>query len=178
MPSLSGALFAVRPSCRLRACCAVQFLSLSILFCAVVSLSAAQTPPPTSFTSAQLFDTGFAGLGHGGTPEAIAVGDFNGDGKKDLVVVGANCTCPAVVATFLGNGEGSFTLHQQTTLNGGPSAHEPNIIATGDFNHDGHLDFAVYVNGGDGGTNSVDVYMGDGMGGFSFSNSYSVGATG
>src|SRR5271154_2761583 len=164
MPSQSGAPFFVRFSCRFRARCAVQSLSLSVLLCAVVSLSAAQTPAPASFTSAQLFDTGFAGLGHGGTPEAIAVGDFNGDGNKDLVVVGANCTCPAVVTTFLGNGEGSFTLHQQTTLNGGPSAHEPNVIAVGDFNHDGHLDFAVYVNGGGGGTNSVDVYLGDGMG--------------
>src|SRR5580704_5629954 len=133
MPSLSSA---PRSACGSLARCFVQFLSLSIMLCAVVSLGAAQTPPPASFTNAQLFDTGFAGLGHGGTPQAIAVGDFNGDGKKDLVVVGANCTCPAVVATFLGDGEGSFTLHQQTTLNGGPAGNEPNLIATGDFNRD------------------------------------------
>jgi len=183
MPSLTNALLSMPSYCRLRARCAVQFLSLSLLFCAVVSLSAAQTPPPASFTSAQLFDTGFAGLGHGGTPEAIAVGDFNGDGKKDIVAVGANCTCPAEVATFLGNGEGSFTLHQQTTLtvrgsNDGPAGNEPNLIATGDFNHDGHLDFAVYINGTGGTTNYVDVYLGDGTGGFSYSNNYSVGAAG
>jgi hypothetical protein len=183
MPFLTNALVSVRFSYRLRARRAVQFLSLSTLLCAVVSLGAAQTPPPASFTSAQLFDTGFAGLGHGGTPEAIAVGDFNGDGKKDLVVVGANCTCPAVVTTFLGNGGGSFTLQQQTTLtvrngNDGINAHNPNSIATGDFNHDGHLDFAIYVNGDGSGTNYVDVYLGDGTGDFSYSNSYSVGAAG
>ncbi len=183
MPLMTNAIFSARFSSRSFANRAVQFLSLTVLLCVLVSFGAAQAPPPASFSTAQLFDTGFAGLGHGGTPEAIAVGDFNGDGKKDIVAVGANCTCPAVVTTFLGNGRGSFTLHQQTTLtvrgpNDGTAGNEPSLIATGDFNHDGHLDFAVYINAAGGGTNYVDVYLGDGTGGFSYSNNYSVGATG
>ena len=161
----------------------MKVFSLSLLLFALVAPGAAQTPSAASFTTADLFDTGFAGLGHGGTPEAIALGDFNGDGKEDLLAVGANCTCPPVVTTFLGNGEGWFTLYQQTTLatrngNDGITGHNPNAIATGDFNHDGNLDFAVYINGDGSGTNYVNVYLGDGSGGFSYSNSYSIGATG
>src|SRR5947208_1991762 len=51
------------------------------------------------------------------TPEALAVADFNGDGRADVAV--ANATGSTGVASFvgigLGNGDGSFTAGQQLT---------------------------------------------------------------
>ncbi len=58
-----------------------------------------------------------------------ATGDFNGDGKVDLVVAG--------VSIFYGNGDGTFTP--------GP-AYGPAFslaVAVGDFNRDGHPDLAA-----------------------------------
>lgn len=143
----------------------------------------AQAPPAAQFRSTSLFDTGYAGLGHGGAPESIAVGDFNGDGKKDIVAVGANCTCLPGITTFLGNGTGGFTLHQQQGLtlrtgNDGPGPHNPQLIAVGDFNRDGRQDVAVYVSGESGTNNYIDIYLGDGTGDLTFSNNYSIGSTG
>jgi len=183
MPSLPSAFFSISSARRCHAACAFRVFSLCLLLGALSGLGAAQTPAPASFSTAQLFDTGFESLTHGGAVEAIALGDFNNDGKADLVAVGAGCSCPAVVTTFLSNGEGSFTLHQQTTLtqrnsNDEPNYNNANLIATGDFNHDGNLDFAVYMGGGGSRTNYLDVYLGDGTGGFTYSNSYSVGSTG
>jgi hypothetical protein len=63
-------------------------------------------------------------------------GDLNGDGIPDLLV-GAN-SAGGVVA-YLGNGDGTFTLKSTTAVSSG-------VLALGDFNHDGKLDFAVSSN--------------------------------
>ena len=41
----------------------------------------------------------------GKNPQAVAVGDFNGDGKPDLAVVNATAD---TVSILLGNGDGTF----------------------------------------------------------------------
>jgi FG-GAP-like repeat/Abnormal spindle-like microcephaly-assoc'd, ASPM-SPD-2-Hydin len=92
-----------------------------------------------------------------GGPYYVAAGDFNGDGKQDLAVIGFVPTNLNVAAVFvlLGNGDGTFTL--KTTITGISS---PQAVMLGDFNGDGKLDMAVT----DRTTNSVSVFLGIGDG--------------
>ena len=69
-------------------------------------------------------------------PYDIAVGDFNDDGKPDLVVDSFND--PGSISVLLGKGNGSFTSHKDTHIGVYPS-----VFATGDFNNDGKLDVVV-----------------------------------
>ena len=65
----------------------------------------------------------------------ISVGDFNGDGKPDIVVTDLNSQN---VSVFLGNGDGTFRppVISNTNLNVAS-------VTVGDFNGDGKLDIAV-----------------------------------
>jgi hypothetical protein len=65
----------------------------------------------------------------------LAVGDFNGDGKKDLAV---GATPGSQVTLLLGQNNGRFTVGSTST-----SGTTPISIAAGDFNGDGKLDIAV-----------------------------------
>lgn len=69
-------------------------------------------------------------------PYDIATGDFNGDGKPDLVFDSLNT--PGAVTILLGKGNGSFTSYKDAQIGNGPS-----FLATGDFNRDGKLDVVV-----------------------------------
>ncbi|GIW70976.1 MAG: hypothetical protein KatS3mg102_0518 [Planctomycetota bacterium] len=90
---------------------------------------------------------------------AIAKGDFDRDGIEDVIVVapgqaaiitpkpGLTVALPVLFVTTLGN--------------------EPTAVAVADFNRDGALDFAVASTGGLGLNSFVEIYLGDGAGGFS-----------
>jgi len=78
-------------------------------------------------------------------PWAIAVGDFNHDGKLDLAVV-SGCCPGSGVSILLGRGDGTFA----------PGAYyaagdQPVSIVAADFDHDGNLDLAV--------ANSLSPYL-------------------
>ena len=68
-------------------------------------------------------------------PDALAVGDFDGDGKVDLAV--ANDYSDDV-SILLGRGDGTFTPATHVHSGSGPAS-----VAVADFNGDGDADLAV-----------------------------------
>ncbi len=102
-----------------------------------------------------------------GTPESIAVGDFNSDGEPDIAVAisGINATS---IAIFLGNGNGSFQPY--ISVPSGFFSSGILHIVSADFDGDGKADLAVT----DGATLSVLLANGDAT--FQNAVSYLVGA--
>jgi len=109
----------------------------------------------------------------------LAVGDFNGDGKSDLVAAG-NATQATAQAFLVALGSGSSSLFSSTNLNisGGTFNLPPNLstiyptsVAIGDFNRDGKSDLALttYSQG------IVSVAFGNGTGGFGATTNFNVG---
>jgi hypothetical protein len=103
----------------------------------------------------------------------VIAGDFNGDGKLDLAYTLTNPpdASDTTVGILLGNGDGTFQP-LSTVLTAGEL---PNGLAVGDFNGDGKLDLAV-LNGGNGLTSTVNIFLGSGTGTFSASATLSTGA--
>jgi uncharacterized protein (TIGR03437 family) len=66
---------------------------------------------------------------------SVAAGDFNGDGKRDLVLGDSN---GSGVYVLLGNGDGTFQPPVQYPMGGSISS-----VAVADFNGDGKLDIAA-----------------------------------
>ena len=94
----------------------------------------------------------------------MAVGDFNRDGKLDLLIYSFNVeTGTGGVTVFLGNGDGTFTQ--------GASLNASGFVTVADFNSDDKLDVAVCDNA----TNMVTIFLGDGTGNFTSSASLAVG---
>jgi hypothetical protein len=91
-------------------------------------------------------------------PTAIAVGDFNEDGKLDLLI---GVSPDSLVDVFAGDGTGNFTLANTVT-----NIVNPVSLAVTDLNQDGFSDFVV-ANGQD---NTVNVFLGRGNGTFWITN--------
>jgi len=99
----------------------------------------------------------------GGVSSGIRTGDFNGDGKLDLVVVK---TWRNEVSVLTGNGDGTFNAASNY-----PVGVSPIDITIGDFNGDGKLDLAVANRS----TNYVSVLIGTGSGAFAAASIYPTG---
>ena len=101
----------------------------------------------------------------------VAVGDFNGDGAKDLAVVNGYFAGSNNVSVLLGNGDGSFQQARNFA-----SGIDPSSVAVGDFNGDGRQDLAVSNAAVVGGVvGSVSVLFGDGDGAFEAARTFATG---
>ncbi|MGQ0620015.1 MAG: beta strand repeat-containing protein [Panacagrimonas sp.] len=99
-----------------------------------------------SFAPAAMF-------GVGTDPVAVAVGDFNGDGRPDLVLANSNGNSVSVLINATAPGSVSASFAPVTTMGAGGSF--PTAVAVGDFNGDGRPDLAVANTSSD----SVRVFL-------------------
>jgi len=101
-------------------------------------------------------------VGVGNRPVAIAIADFNGDGRPDLAVANLN---DSTVSIFIGDGSGAFQLVKKLS-----TGRYPCSMATGDFDSDGKIDIAVVNQLSE----MVSVFLGDGTGSFGLARNFSV----
>src|SRR5262249_26823210 len=133
----------------------VVFRSLSLLVL-LLAIGGAQSAvaQTVKFTSPLTFPAG--------RPFVVSAGDFNGDGKVDLV---AGDITNNDLVMLLGNGDG--TLQPPLTNHLSSS---PHLLVPGDFNRDGKLDLA-YANAN---PNNISILLGKGDGSFEPPQSYPV----
>ena len=103
---------------------------------------------------ADLFASGVNYVG-GLYPGAIAVGDFNGDGKFDAAVINMSS---GNVSIFLGQGSGTMQLAPVAL----PTGIYASRLVVADFNNDGKADLAITNIG----SSNVGIYLGNGDGTF------------
>jgi hypothetical protein len=101
----------------------------------------------------------------GNPPQWLMVsGDFNGDGKSDLALIGGT-----TISTLLSNGDGTYRGVNTTIPNVGASP--SGVVTVGDFNGDGKTDIvinyfsfvATFLSKGDGTYNGVNTTLGNSL---------------
>ncbi len=106
----------------------------------------------------------------------LVVGDFNGDGKLDILGVTA-INPGAALSVLLGNGDGTFgfPVNTLTTISGNDVVAQ--AIAVADFNGDGKLDVAALVlTGVPAAPLQLLILLGNGDGTFTVGPTYNAGA--
>jgi hypothetical protein len=139
---------------------AATFLVLFLTMCLLLLPVAADNVPPVSFSRPKNFPVGF-------DASYVAVGDFNRDGKLDLVV------CCSVfsfihnkISILLGAGDGTFGPAKTFAV-----ATHPASVAVGNFNEDGIQDLALANET----HNSVSILLGNGDATFGPATDFAVG---
>jgi hypothetical protein len=99
------------------------------------------------------------------TPTSVQVGDFNGDGKLDVVTANEDLSS---VGVLLGNGDGTLGSETDYGTGAGPAS-----VALGDVNGDGKLDLVTANASG----NNVSVLLGNGNGTYQTAKNASVGSS-
>jgi hypothetical protein len=139
--------------------------------CASGSVSVLMGNGNGTFQKAQPYPSG------GITAVSVAIGNFNGDKKLDLVVANqcqSSGNCNGNVGVLLGNGNGTFQP-AQSYASGGYTAVS---VITGDFDGDGETDLAVAnqcQGSGNCSSGSVGVLLGKGDGTFQPAQNYASG---
>ncbi|HLK48160.1 MAG TPA: FG-GAP-like repeat-containing protein [Bryobacteraceae bacterium] len=137
--------------------------------CCQAGVSVLLTKPDFTEQAAVAYPLASAGAQ---TPQALALGDLNGDKIPDVVVTGSQ-SASGTVSVLLGQKAG--TLGGEHDF---PSGSFPTAVVMADFNGDHNLDLAV-ANGGDTNnpaeTGNVSILFGNGDGSFKAPVNYNVG---
>jgi hypothetical protein len=106
-------------------------------------------------------------------PQAVAAGDFDGDGRLDIVVANGayNQPGPGKMSVLLGNGDGTFRAAESYAVEPGPQS-----VAVGDFDGDGRLDVAVAGFNPMTSEGTVAILRGHGDGTFQAAQNYAAGS--
>ncbi|MGZ6230845.1 MAG: FG-GAP-like repeat-containing protein, partial [Syntrophales bacterium] len=121
-----------------------------------------------SYANSNLFYP-YVNFSTGSSPEAVAIGDVNGDGRDDVVMTTSYGSDPENdyrIFVFLQNSSGGFNPAIKYPINSSYS-HNPRSIAIGDINHDGRADVVV----GSCGSN-IEVFIQNASGGLDPGISY------
>jgi hypothetical protein len=104
-------------------------------------------------------------------PTRLALGDFDRDGKLDIVVGHNQPIGAPVVGGLLNNGSGGFGAEVTYAAND----RNTQAVAVADFNNDGKLDLVSTVYGADYAGTLIDVFPGNGDG--TFAQRISIGGS-
>ena len=122
-----------------------------------------------SFSEDTAAEAGLVGVNF----SSIAVGDYNRDGRPDLLISGStapNSSSPVTINLYRNNGDGTFTdVAPAAGLYTSPSSNAGVVqgtVAWGDYNSDGWPDILATGNNS-GGSGSANVYTNNGNGTFS-----------
>jgi hypothetical protein len=100
-------------------------------------------------------------------PTQVATGDFNGDGRLDVVTAHLEA---GRVDVLLGNGDGTLGVARTFAAGGSPLR-----VAAGDFNSDGKLDLLDLLPE-DNSTANISILLGNGDGTLGTAQTYAVGS--
>jgi len=150
---------------------AIALAVLVVWFAGMAIPAQAQEHPPAFFPYPSTFQiNGIVNYGDLLGVQAAVAGDFNGDGKLDIVsIIGGGWE----IDVALGNGDGTFQYPIVNTFSFS-SGHGPYAIAVGDFNGDGKLDLAVWGIYSPGPNSEVNIFLGNGDGTFTYSGTYTA----
>ena len=147
---------------------ALTMLAAVVLLAGIAIPAQAQEHPPAFFPYPSTFEiNGIADYGNLLGVQAAAVGDFNGDGKLDVVSIMGGYWEMDVAP---GNGDGTFQVPILNTFS--LPGEVPYAIAVGDFNGDGKLDVAVWGIYSSPWINGIMIFLGNGDGTFTYSATY------
>jgi hypothetical protein len=141
-----------------------------VLATAVVQLSGAEragAPPLLTFTD---ISAGLTGV-YGGS---VAWGDYNSDGKLDILLTGSDSGSVLVTKIYKNNGNGTFS--EDTTAESGLVGVAASSVAWGDYNSDGKPD--ILLTGYTGSELVSKLYKNNGNGTFSEDTTADSGLTG
>jgi len=151
---------------------ALTMLAAIVLWAGIATPAQAQNHPPSFFPYPSTFLMNNDVGGSISPVGAAVVGDFNNDGKLDIVSMEA----PGgylEIDVALGNGDGTFRYPLIQNLFS-PGQHTPYAMAVGDFNHDGNLDVAVWGIYAANNTAEVMIFLGNGNGTFNWTGTYAA----
>jgi len=150
---------------------AIVFATIALLIATAIPAQA-QDHPPAFFPYPSTFVVNNDVSGSISPINAAVVGDFNGDGKLDVVSINSGGS-EYELDVAIGNGDGTF---QSTVIQNIYSISQPTpyAMAVGDFNGDGRLDVALWGVSGADNASEVVIFLGNGNGTFTYSSTYAA----